>query len=326
MADHQLHPAALLADPRDDRRAWLYIDLATWPTDLPPEPLPPVPLIGIGPADHPQARRLDLLVDDRRALARLATEIDAAPLATAAVASLLRAIEALRPERALVLESLVMAALQGGREHRKWLARRPPVGAAAPGGVHVVRRDRRLDIVLDRPDALNAIDRGMRDALFDAFTVASLDRAIEAVRLRAVGRCFSIGADLAEFGTTSDPVEAHAIRTRTLPALPLLRRRGMLEAHVQGACVGAGLELAAFADRLTAGADAWFQLPETRMGLLPGFGGCVSVPRRIGRQRTAWLILSGRRIDARTALGWGLIDAIVDDHAVDQRNGHEIGR
>jgi enoyl-CoA hydratase/carnithine racemase len=72
------------------------------------------------------------------------------------------------------------------------------------------------------------------------------------------------------------------------------------------------LEIAAFAGRLTAMPDAWFQLPELAMGLIPGAGGCVSVPRRIGRQRAALMILSGKRINATTALRWGLIDAIED--------------
>ena len=57
------------------------------------------------------------------------------------------------------------------------------------------------------------------------------------------------------------------------------------------------------------------QLPELAMGILPGAGGCVSLTRRIGRQRTALMILSGRRIGARQALDWGLIDAIVDEPA-----------
>jgi enoyl-CoA hydratase/carnithine racemase len=90
----------------------------------------------------------------------------------------------------------------------------------------------------------------------------------------------------------------------------LAPRAGIFDVHVQGACIGAGVEIAAFAARLTATADAWFQLPELAMGLVPGAGGCVSVPRRIGRQRAALMILSGRRINAPTALRWGLIDAI----------------
>ena len=73
--------------------------------------------------------------------------------------------------------------------------------------------------------------------------------------------------------------------------------------------------MAAFARRITAGPRAWFQLPEIAMGVIPGAGGCISVPRRIGRQRAALMILSGRKIDARTALSWGLVDAIVEDPA-----------
>jgi enoyl-CoA hydratase len=58
------------------------------------------------------------------------------------------------------------------------------------------------------------------------------------------------------------------------------------------------------------------------MGLLPGAGGCVSVPRRIGRQRATLMMLSGRRINAATALSWGLIDAIEEQPPVDKCGAH----
>jgi enoyl-CoA hydratase len=138
------------------------------------------------------------------------------------------------------------------------------------------------------------------------------------VRLCGAGKAFCVGADLDEFGTTRDPDVAHTIRMETLPALAIIPCAHKFAAHVQGACVGAGLEMAAFANRLTATPDAWFQLPELAMGLIPGAGGCVSVPRRIGRARAALMILSGRRIGAKTALDWGLIDAIVNHPAADQ--------
>ena len=61
------------------------------------------------------------------------------------------------------------------------------------------------------------------------------------------------------------------------------------------------------------------------MGILPGAGGCVSVPRRIGRQRAALLMLSGRRIGARTASSWGLVDALVDERAGDHGHADVVG-
>ncbi len=60
--------------------------------------------------------------------------------------------------------------------------------------------------------------------------------------------------------------------------------------------------------RIAAAPDAVFGLPELSLGLIPGAGGTVSVTRRIGRWRTAYLVLSGRSIDADTALAWGLVD------------------
>ena len=79
---------------------------------------------------------------------------------------------------------------------------------------------------------------------------------------------------------------------------------------MHGACIGAGVELPAFAARVVAAPDAFFALPEVAMGLVPGAGGTVSLPRRIGRRRTAYLALTGARLDSRRALDWGLVDAI----------------
>ena len=78
-----------------------------------------------------------------------------------------------------------------------------------------------------------------------------------------------------------------------------------------GARPAAPVAVPAAAARRLATQDAWFQLPELRMGLMPGAGGTASVARAIGRHRTAWMLLSGKRIDARLALAWGLIHGIV---------------
>ena len=67
-----------------------------------------------------------------------------------------------------------------------------------------------------------------------------------------------------------------------------------------------------FARHITATPDTFFQLPEIAMGLIPGAGGCVSIPRRIGRQRTNWLAMTGEQLDAEQALAWGLVDRLVE--------------
>lgn len=302
---------ALAAGWDDGDLPFLVIDL-TVAEAVPDLRLPPCPVIGIGPLDHPLAPRLDTVVEAPVTLAMLAASIRANPVASAVLVQLLRGIEGQAPEVALVEESLAYGVLQAGAEHAAWRAGRQPEAPLASGALRVERVGDRLDLLIDRPEAHNAVDRPMRDALHEAFTLAALDPAIEAVTLSGAGKAFCMGADLAEFGTTRDPALAHMIRMRTLPAHAIVRCRDRLSIHVQGACVGSGLEMAAFANRLTATADAWFHLPELGMGLLPGAGGCVSLSHRIGRQRAALMILSGRRINARTALGWGLVDAIVD--------------
>jgi len=297
-----------------------FVDLDTCPHDTRLGALPPFPLIGLGDPAHPLAGVLDALVEGPVSAEALVRQTLRAPRAAAVVVQLLRSLEGLAVDRALRLESMCYGLLQGSAEHQEWLAARgAPVRAPAPmrdqvpapaGTLEIQRQGSMLQLAINRPWAHNAIDCPLRDQLFEAFTIATLDSEVRSINLRSVGPTFSVGADLDEFGTTRDPATAHLIRSLTLPALAIARHTGILDVHVQGACVGSGLEMAAFAGRVTASARAWFQLPELAMGLIPGAGGCVSVPRRIGRQRAALMILSGRRINAPTALRWGLIDAI----------------
>lgn len=279
--------------------------------------LPPCPVIGMGDPSHPLAAKLDAVIEPPVRAEAIARQVTEAPLAAATVVQVLRMLETMPPEAGLDAESFAYAMLQGSAEHRRWMATRPPIDGAerSPGRVRVERRDERLVITLDHAGSGNIVDRAMRDQLFQAFALAGLDPRLRRISLRAAGRTFSLGADLAEFGTTLDPATAHAIRCRTLPARQALHCASKLDVHVQGACVGAGLELAAWAQRFTAAPKAWFQLPELAMGILPGAGGCVSLTRRMGRQRTALMVLSGKRISVRTALEWGLVDVVVDDQA-----------
>jgi enoyl-CoA hydratase/carnithine racemase len=245
--------------------------------------------------------------------------------ASVAVLNLLQRIDVEDLEHGLEQESLTYGMLQGSQEHADWLAQQvPPQQTHAPGRIIVSRQADIIDIMMDRAKAHNAIDCDMRDALYNAFQLATLDQEVTAVRLHSAGKAFCIGADLSEFGTTRDPAVAHYIRQQTLPAHMILKCAHKMHVHIQGACIGAGLEMAAFAAHVTASSKAWFQLPELAFGLIPGAGGCVSVTKRIGRQRAAELILSGRRIKAATALEWGLIDAIVDNPSSSNAGPHIV--
>ena len=276
----------------------------------------PCPVIGVldpADADPTLAEACDVLVRPGGSLESLLGGVSAAPLAAMVLVQVLRATEQMAVEGALVVESMAFATLQNGPEFRAWLAAReraesPTAGSGAP--VKLSRAAGRLAVVLDRPDARNSLDRTLRDALVEAVELAEADDTITEIALSAAGKCFSIGGELAEFGSTPDPASAHMIRTLRSPAMALARVADRLTVQVHGVSIGAGVELAAFGRRVTAAPGASFQLPELSMGLIPGAGGCVSLPRRIGRQRTALLALSGRRISVTTALEWGLVDAI----------------
>lgn len=307
-------PAAELArEAAQWREPVAFIDLDREEGDVPDLSLPACPVIGVGPRAHPLAARLDTIVENSFNPDELEQAVRAQPLAAATVAQLLRLLPSLSLEQGLTAESLAYAMLQGSEAHRAWVSSRPSAEPLPEGQVLLERVGDDLAITLDRSAAGNAIDRPMRDGLHEAFALANADPAIARVVLRANGKAFSLGADLGEFGTTTDPATAHAIRTLTLPAREAVRCTDRFEVEIDGACIGAGLELAAFARTLRASRRSWFQLPELAMGILPGAGGCVSLTHRIGRQRTLLLILSGKRLGARQALDWGLIDALMDE-------------
>lgn len=79
---------------------------------------------------------------------------------------------------------------------------------------------------------------------------------------------------------------------------------------MKGACVGAGVEMSAFADRVVAARGTTVRLPEVAMGLIPGAGGTVSLTRRIGRQRTALLALLGDAVEIDSPIVLGLVDEV----------------
>jgi enoyl-CoA hydratase/carnithine racemase len=254
----------------------------------------------------------DVVVETVADLAAVTMAVTQTPHAAATLVHVLRAGRALAVPEALTLESLAYGMLQGGPEFARWLGTRPgatPRPGATTPAVRMERANGTLAITLDRPERHNAFSARMRDDLMAALAVATAEPTLTVV-VRGAGPSFSSGGDLDEFGTSPDPVTAHLVRATRSPARLLAAMAGRVRVEVHGACIGAGVELAAFARHVVATPDAFFQLPEVAMGLIPGAGGTASLPRRIGRQRTAYLALTGRRLDVVTARAWGLIDAI----------------
>lgn len=226
----------------------------------------------------------------------------------------LRVSETLGPFEGLVLESITYSALQGGPSFQAWLADRrfQPRKERFEQAETVIseRVGDSLVITLNRPHVRNAVSARLRDELCRALELAASDESVLAIELRGAGASFCSGGDLDEFGTLPDTTVAHLVRTTRSPARLMAIQGDRMTARIHGACVGAGIELSAFARRVVAATDTVVRLPEVELGLVPGAGGTVSIPRRIGRQRTAWLGLSGATIDVETAARWRLVDEI----------------
>ncbi len=270
------------------------------------------------------APHVDVLLDDPNELGDLIAAVERSPLASMALVQLLRQNERQGVHEGLISESLIYSTLQSGPEFAAWLAERPaakPREANREPAVLVRREGTRLELTLNRSEKRNAFSAEMRDGLCEGILMALHDPGIEDITISGLGPSFCSGGDLDEFGTLPDPATAHAIRSTRNPGRLLHACADRVQARIHGACVGAGIELPAFAQRVVARPGAFVQLPEVAMGLVPGAGGSVSVLRRVGRQRTAWLALTGKRLDVETAARWGLVDDVETPTGSDERRG-----
>jgi len=157
---------------------------------------------------------------------------------------------------------------------------------------------------------VNAVNSGIIETLWNAFENLSPD--VNVVVLRGKGeRAFSAGADITGFvGGASEGDRPAGIQ----PVADLIEAAPVpVVAAIHGYCLGGGLEIALACDLRIARRDAQLGFPEVNLGLLPGGGGTQRAPRLISRGRAAWLIMSGERIPADTAEGWGLVEFVVDD-------------
>jgi enoyl-CoA hydratase/carnithine racemase len=297
------------------------VDLDAPDRGLPQPPIHtglPVVVVGVtgrdDPERHPAAAVCDIaLRSGDAALGAIDATTTDHPIASAAFVQLLRGAEHRSVDDGLLIESAVYSTLQAGPEFTAWRAGRPPRSREEHGPPVVIRREGdELHVVLHRPEVRNALNSAMRDALVDAFALVRADPSIARVHLEGDGPAFCAGGDLDEFGSFDDPASAHLVRVQQSAGRAIALEAQRVTAHLHGACVGSGIELPAFAGDVAADPSTEIALPEVSLGLVPGAGGTVSLPQRIGRHRTARLGLSGETIDARTALEWGLVDRLVD--------------
>lgn len=281
------------------------VDVGDDPADDVGAALAALPVVSI--ALGAGGRSWDLVLDDPGPALE---GLRASPQAAVVAAQTLRRGSRLGPSDALLVESLAYATLQAGPEHARWLAsrgRRVRRDLDEPR-IHVTDDGVSVTITLNRPRLRNLLDAAMRDQLTDVLKALRAGADDRPVVLTGAGGNFCAGGDPAEFGTVPDPPAAHLIRSRANVAPWLAAVADRVTARIDGACVGAGVELAAFCGTVTATGRARFRLPELSMGLIPGAGGTVSIPARVGRQRTLLWLLTNAELDATTALSWGLVD------------------
>ncbi|MFD8610252.1 enoyl-CoA hydratase/isomerase family protein [Streptomyces sp. NPDC059631] len=180
--------------------------------------------------------------------------------------------------------------------------------------VLVRRHDQVAELVLDRPQAMNAVSTDMARSIAGACAALAADPQAHVVVVTSTHeRAFCVGADLKERNSFSD---ADLRRQR-----PVARGAytGVLElpmptvAAVHGFALGGGFELALSCDVIVADRTAVVGLPEVSVGVIPGGGGTQLLPRRVGAARAAELIFTARRLEAAEAHGLGLVDVLADE-------------
>jgi enoyl-CoA hydratase/carnithine racemase len=169
------------------------------------------------------------------------------------------------------------------------------------------------ELRLNRPEKRNAITFAMYESLCAALEAAQADEAVRVVLLSGEGAGFCAGNDLQDFLTGSEFTTQH-------PVLRLLRTLATfgkpLVAAVHGQVVGIGVTMLLHFDLVVAARTARFTMPFVALGLVPEAGSSLLLPRLVGQQRAAELLLLGTPCDAAAALGFGLVNRVVEENAL----------
>lgn len=166
-------------------------------------------------------------------------------------------------------------------------------------------------VTIDNPP-VNALSFHVREPLMQALVALRDDPSVAAIVIACAGRTFVAGADITEFGKPLQQPELRAIvATLETIAKPTV-------AAIHGTALGGGLELALGCHFRVADVQAKLGLPEVKLGLLPGGGGTVRLPRLVGVRKALGMIVSGTPIGAGDALVSGLVDALFDRDLVVQ--------
>lgn len=177
-------------------------------------------------------------------------------------------------------------------------------------------------VTLNRPEARNAYSEDMVDALVQAFDRLEADRTVRCVLLTGAGKAFSAGGDLKRMLAHEGMFEGDAVGLRAryqagIQRVPrrLARFSKPVVAAINGAAVGAGLDLACMADMRVAVRSAKLGSTFVKVGLIPGDGGAYLLARTVGFPTALDLILTGRLVQGEEALRLGLVHSLADDHA-----------
>ncbi|MDP9152015.1 MAG: enoyl-CoA hydratase-related protein [Myxococcota bacterium] len=202
---------------------------------------------------------------------------------------------------------MVQAPVSGPRSSVRPGSERPEAGLRIED-VGALRK-----LTLDRPSKKNAITRTMYASLTAALVDAATNPRIDVVLLASSGGAFSAGSDLSDFADGLPSPADGEVFARTAGAFlrALSSFPKPIVAAVGGLAVGAGATILLHCDVVVAAQTAAFQFPFTRLAIVPEAGSSVLLAARVGLQRATEWLLFGDRIDAETALRFGLVNAIV---------------